>query len=430
MMTLLLALLPFPAVNDGASLDKTLARIGEESLRVDVGRLADDAFEGRAAGFPGAEKAAEYIAGVFRERGLKPGGADGTFFQSFVFSRRKEQFRARNVLALVEGTDPERRGELVVVGAHYDHVGRLGQNVGGQGKDPRNPDDEIWNGADDNGSGTSCVMALARAFGDSGFRPRRSVMFALWCAEEAGLLGSKHWCANPTWPGKVVFNLNMDMVGRNGDRPMDLEGLRTSLGDTITKLATGACDREGLSHTPFEFQNHAVFRTDSASFLRASIPSINFFTYWHADYHKNGDHAEKLDYPRMARIARTAARIVAGVADLDAVPAFNPDTPLSGRYRKLGFTYEAVTGDALSALGLGKGRGAARVTKVVDGSAASAAGLRAGDLVTGFRGKPFEATNLGESIRGTTLGAKTDTDYDLHVIRDGAPLALKIRWEK
>ena len=80
------------------------------------------------------------------------------------FNRRKVEFKAKNCLALVEGSDPELKKELVVVGAHYDHVGMAGQGVGGQGKDPRSPDDTIWNGADDNGSGTSCVLALARAF--------------------------------------------------------------------------------------------------------------------------------------------------------------------------------------------------------------------------------------------------------------------------
>ena len=247
MMLVLLLLV----AQDTDSLEKARSLVTEETLRKDVGTLASDAFEGRAAGFPGAEKAADYIAGVFRKHGLSPGGEEGSYFQPFTFNRKKQEFRAKNCLALVEGSDPALRSELVVVGAHYDHVGRKGQGVGGQGKDPRNPEDEIWNGADDNASGTSCVLALARAFAASKVRPRRSVLFALWCAEEAGLLGSKHWCATPTWPiEKVVFNLNMDMVGRNAERPMDLEGLRTSTGDVITKLATAACNAK-LGHQAF-----------------------------------------------------------------------------------------------------------------------------------------------------------------------------------
>ncbi len=418
-------------VQDADRLNEAGKEITADRLRAYVTELAGDAYEGRAAGFPGSDRAADFIRKEFKSFGLKPGGTEG-YYQPFPFKRGRKEYRTQNCLALLEGSDPILKKELVVIGGHYDHVGTTGtKGVRGQGRKNLQEGDDTWNGADDNASGTSCVLSIARAFSKSKLRPKRSILFALWGAEEAGLLGSKYWCANPTWDiVKVVFNLNMDMVGRNPDRPVDLEGLRIAAGDGVYDLATSSCRAEDLEFSPFDFQNEAMFRSDGASFVRQSIPAIMFFASWHADYHNNGDHAEKLAYPRMAKLARAAMRILSGVANFEETPAFNPDTPVRNRYRPLGFGYEVVTGEAKDKIDLPYGGAALRVTSVSKGGACGAAGLRVGDVVVGFNRKPFSGQNAAKSIRGVTSSVRSKRDYDLEIRRDGKPVTLKINWPK
>ncbi len=418
-------------VQDADQLSSAGKEITAEGLRAYVTELAGDAYEGRAAGFPGSDRAADFIRKEFESFGLESGGTHG-YFQPFTFKRGRKEYKTQNCLALLEGSDPVLKKELVVIGGHYDHVGMAGMaGVRGQSRNNLQPDDDIWNGADDNASGTSTILFVARAFAKAKLRPKRSVLFALWGAEEAGLLGSKYWCSNPTWDiGKVVFNLNLDMVGRNPDRPVDLEGLRCAAGDAIHDLATEACRAEDLAFSPFDFQNEAMFRSDGASFLRQSIPAIMFFASWHDDYHNNGDHAEKLAYPRMAKLARAAMRIVYGVANLSESPVFNPDTPLRVRYRSFGFQYDLLKGEDRKKVDLPAGRAALRVSSLTRGGVTGKAGLRVGDVVVGFNGRPFEDRNVGESVRGATLRVKPKREYDLEIRRDGKPMTLKISWPR
>src|SRR5690242_19793809 len=162
-----------------------LKTIDEATLRGHENFLASDALEGRAAGFPGNEKAVAYLVKEAESFGLKPAGTDG-YTQEFAFETQGTTRKAKNVLAVLEGSDPKLKDEYVLIGGHLDHVGRVVQQVGGQ-KDGAKNGDEIWNGADDNGSGTSAILTVARAFGRGKLRPKRSILFAWWNAEEAGL---------------------------------------------------------------------------------------------------------------------------------------------------------------------------------------------------------------------------------------------------
>src|SRR6188768_2374809 len=145
-----------------------LKGINEGALRDHEAVLASDAMEGRAAGFPGNEKAVEYLVKEVTGYGLKPAGTEG-YTQEFEFDTQGQRRKAKNVLALFEGSDPKLKDEFVLVGGHLDHVGRKGQQVGGQ-KDGAKDGDEIWNGADDNGSGTSTILTVARAFAKGAVR--------------------------------------------------------------------------------------------------------------------------------------------------------------------------------------------------------------------------------------------------------------------
>jgi hypothetical protein len=412
---LLLLAVPFsPACGDDAgSLPEALRQIDEGLLEDHVRFLASDDLEGRAAGFPGNERAVEYLVQKAKDLGLTPAGTDG-FTQEFAFRGER---KARNVCAVLEGDDAALKSEYVAIGCHLDHVGRKGQEVGGQS--PGGPEgDEIWNGADDNASGTSAVLAVARAFVRGKVRPKRSILFLWWNAEEAGLLGSKHWVKNPTRPlEKITYYLNLDMVGRNPERPMDMEGVKNADGETLERILTEACGAEALKISKFDHSNEAMFRSDGASFLEMAIPASMMFTSWHADYHRTGDHWEKLSYPNLAKIARAAFRIVHATASLETALRFNPDTPLRGKALR-------VRGDDVA------GRGAVKVTSVAEDGPPARAGLRVGDLIVSFRGDPLPAARPMAELWRKVQRSPFDEPLPIGVEREGTVIELKPVWPR
>jgi hypothetical protein len=395
-----------------------LKTIDEATLKAHENFLASDALEGRAAGFPGNEQAVAYLVKEAESFGLKPAGTDG-YTQEFEFDTQGTTRKAKNVLAVLEGSDPKLKDEFVLIGGHLDHVGRVGQQVGGQ-KDGAKNGDEIWNGADDNGSGTSAILTVARAFGRGKSAPKRSILFAWWNAEEAGLKGSAWWSSHPTRPiEKVTYCLNLDMVGRNPDRPMDVEGVKNAEGDALERIITAACGAEKLAITKYDHTNEAMFRSDGVSLLRQGVPATMFFTYWHADYHAVGDHADKIAYPNLAKIARAAYRIVRETADLEPGLRINPDTPLGGR--PLGVRGEDVA--------LDDGKGGVKVFDVTAAGALGKAGVTTNDLIVGFRGQPLpKARPLAELWKRAQ--APGESSGALDVVRNGETRTLQVSWSR
>jgi hypothetical protein len=218
--------------------------------------LSSDAFEGRRAGSRGEGHAALYIASCLRRLGLVPGGADGTYFQHVPLKGDRLGF---NVLGRIDGTDPGLRHEVVVLGAHYDHLG-IDRNG------------EICNGADDNASGTSALLELAEAF--TIFPPRRSVVVILFCGEEQGLLGSRFYCEHPLVPLRdTVTMINLDMVGRSEDDYLFVGGAGTS--PVFRPLLTGWNRRFGFE---MELKDPGGAPSDNMSFFNKVIPVLFFFT--------------------------------------------------------------------------------------------------------------------------------------------------------
>ena len=384
--------------------------INEATLESHIKLLASDELEGRAAGFPGNERAVSYIVDQIKGYGLVPAGEKGEYTQEFTF---KGERKAKNVCAVLEGSDPKLKAEFIGIGCHLDHVGMEGQAVGGQS--PGGPD-KIWNGADDNASGTSAVLAVARAFAKAKARPKRSILFCWWNAEEAGLLGSKHWVKNPTRPlEKISYYLNLDMVGRNPERPMDMEGVKNAEGATLEKIIAAACEAEGLKITPFDHSNEAMFRSDGANFLEQGIAASMMFTSWHADYHRSGDHWDKIAYPNLAKIGRAAHRIVGETANLDVALKLNVDTPLRGKPLK-------IRGEDVA--------GKVKVTDVLGGPLAEA-GLKTGDLIVSLRGQPLPAARpLAELWMRVQFQVRFDEAVDVGIERGGAAQTLKAIWKK
>ncbi len=228
-----------------------------------------------------------------------------------------------NVLASLPGGDLA--GEIVLIGAHYDHIGRAGQ---GQCSAAREGDevDEICNGADDNASGTAMVLELARAWKASGRTPRRTIVFTHFAGEELGILGSKALAEKPPFELKrVVAMVNLDMVGRLGPKGLAIGGLGSS--DAWMPLL----DEVGSAGLEVLYEASVATRSDHASFYRKNIPVLFFFTGVHSDYHRPGDHADKINLVGMDAIGKIVGGVMLRLGDGHKVPwqAPGPDGGLS-----------------------------------------------------------------------------------------------------
>jgi hypothetical protein len=222
-----------------------------------------------------------------------------------------------NVAAVLPGSDPLLRDEYVVFSAHFDHVG-----VG----TPDARGDSIYNGADDNASGTSAVMALAAAFAALDPAPARSVMFVLVSGEEQGLLGSRYFVQNPPVPvSRMVANINLDMVGRNApDTVVAIGQEYSSLGPAVQAIAARHPEL-GLVVAPDLWpEEQLFFRSDHFSFAAVEVPAIFFTTGLHDEYHRPGDEAHLIDNDKVARVARLLFRFAHDVADAPDRPQWTP----------------------------------------------------------------------------------------------------------
>ncbi len=398
-----------------------------ESIRADelkqhVDYLADDRLEGREAGRRGGRAAADYLAHRLEQLNLRGAGVDGRFFQPFASN-------FRNVLALLPGSDPELKDRLVIVGAHYDHVGY------GTRRNSRGPIGYIHNGADDNASGTSALLELAEAFTLLPQPPKRSILFAFWDAEEKGLLGSKHWVAHPTLPLKNVYALlNMDMVGRLRNDKLTVFGSRTGYGwrRLISRQNQGP-------ELQLEFSWKLDASADHHPFLQREIPVIMVHTGLHDDYHSPRDDARLINSQGMRRVARLMFNVTFELADRDQRFAFRRAASRETEWTRR--QWAARRARPADRLGIGwqpgtlPGEGV-RLTRVAFNSAAHRAGLQSGDRILQFAGREIRT---GGDLRGAVMSAENPAQVvvrrsgesepsELTVQLDGKPLRLGITW--
>ena len=269
--------------------------------------------------------------------------------------------RADNVIGILPGTDPALAGESVVIGAHYDHLGRIGG--------------AIYHGADDNASGTAVVLGLAKAFAAAGGAPR-TLVFVLFSGEEMGLIGSGHYVRHPVLPlERVAAMVNFDMVGRMREGRVTVAGVES--GDALRALVTAAAAGLPLA---VSYRESPFAPSDQVRFYAAGVPVLFFTTGRHPDYHQPTDTADRLDTAGMAHIAAVGMRAVAGLA-ASARPVYvKVAPPAGGRTREAtgarpaGGAFLGVTGDGESGEGL-------RIGGVVPDSGAERGGLRPGDVV-------------------------------------------------
>jgi Zn-dependent M28 family amino/carboxypeptidase len=231
-------------------------------------------------------------------------------------SPQVEVTTAPNVIGILRGSDPRLRDEYVFFSAHMDHVG-VGAPVNG---------DSIYNGADDNASGTATILEIAEALSRASPRPRRSLAFLLVSGEEKGLFGSQWFSDHPTVPlARVVADLNVDMVGRNWEDTIVAVGkAQSSLGATVDSVARAHPElRLAVIDDPWP-QERFYFRSDHYNFARKGVPILFFFNGVHEDYHLPSDEPAKIRSEKAARIARLVALTGWAVAEADARPRWDP----------------------------------------------------------------------------------------------------------
>ena len=342
----------------------------------DVRFLADDRQEGRAIGSAGLERAGAYIKEGFARAGLQ------TSFQDFtipsdapaVLHTKLAGSSTRNVIAVIPGTSPARRGEVVIVGAHYDHLG-----AGGFGALDPDSTGRIHNGADDNASGTAALLEIGRAL--AARKPARTIVLVAFSAEELGTLGSSYYVqhASPQPIDSLYAMLNLDMVGRLRN------GRLSALGAATAREFPALLDS---LNTPTRFDLRASGDgwgpSDHAVFFATRRPVLHFFTDLHDDYHRSTDDWEKLNVSGIAEIARFVADLAWSLANrtgpLTFVDAPRPQATTGGS------GYGAYLGTIPDMTGGGVSDGV-RITGVRAGSPAEQAGLKGGDVITAIGDK-------------------------------------------
>ena len=264
---------------------------------------ADDKYEGRMTGEPGQKMAVDWLRDQYKRMGIAGGMKNGSYFQPIPASYfRRVNKDSENVLAFIEGS--EKPEEIVVISAHLDHVGM--------------EDGEIFNGADDDGSGTVALLEIAEAFQkakDEGKGPKRSILLLHVTAEEIGLVGSRYYSENPVYPlANTVSNLNVDMIGRidprHKDNPDYVYLIGTDrLSTDLHKLSEATNKRYFNMNLDYKYNakddpERIYFRSDHYNFAKNNIPVIFYFNGVHADYHKPSDTPDKIEYDLLARRAQ------------------------------------------------------------------------------------------------------------------------------
>lgn len=314
---LLLALLLVGNITFAQSpIERALNTINRSSAEATINFLASDELQGREAGFHGSRVTSEYIVSLLQWMGVSP--LADCYFQPFDAYRKERQKKGRlevhpdsivklkqevhqklsmrNVLGMIPGKNTK---EYVIVGAHFDHLGI----------DPVLDGDQIYNGADDNASGVSAVLQIARAFLASGQQPERNVIVAFWDGEEKGLLGSKYFVQTCPFLSQIKGYLNFDMIGRNNkpQQPKQVVYFYTAAHPVFGDWLKEDIRKYGLQLEPdYRAWENPIGGSDNGSFAKVGIPIIWYHTDGHPDYHQPSDHADRLNWDKVVEITKAS----------------------------------------------------------------------------------------------------------------------------
>ena len=293
-------------------------------------RVANVLFQGEK------QRAQSIFESVYGTQLLEPFALNPDKKLSLVVKVKSDSAATQNVVAVLEGGDPVLKNEYVALGAHYDHLG-IGIPVNG---------DAIYNGADDDGSGTTALLGMAEALAKASTRPKRSVLFVWHAGEEKGLWGSRYFTTYPTLPlDKIVTQINIDMIGRSkkeadtNPRNRELSGpneiyvIGSKMMSTELGEITESVNKRYLNIT-YDYRyddpadpNRFFFRSDHYNYARNGIPIVFFFDGEHEDYHRPGDSVDKIDFQKMERVARTIYMTLWEVASRPTRPVVDKQLP-------------------------------------------------------------------------------------------------------
>ncbi len=320
--------------------------------------------------------------------------------------------RVNNVLAYLPG----KTSEYIIVGAHYDHLGRGDSNSMAPSQIG-----QIHPGADDNASGTAGALELARMFAPLKGQLDRGILFMSFSGEELGLLGSAEWVKNPTMPlDKCVAMINMDMIGRIRDNKIYIGGVGT--GSTFKAILEQA---QKKSDFKIEYSAGGYSASDHTSFVAKKIPVLFFFSGLHADYHKPSDTWDKINAPSAAHLLDMVADVTLQLASAPQPPQFvtvAEDKPKGGVSGTSGYgPYFGSIPD------FGEVKDGVRFSDVRPGSPAAKAGLKAGDIMVQFGDKPIHNLyDFTDALRASKVGQVVE----VKVLRDGKPMTVSVTLEQ
>ncbi|WP_299781886.1 M28 family metallopeptidase [uncultured Formosa sp.] len=311
-------------VQDSSIVRKYINTITAEELKNHLEIYASNEFEGRATGTNGQKKAVNYLKHYYINEGIQSPINDSVYFQHIPASYLPDGIDAsKNVLAFIEGS--EKPDEVLVISAHLDHVGII--------------KGEIYNGADDDGSGTVAVLEIAQAFKQAalnGYQPKRSILFLHVTAEEIGLYGSKYYSEHPIFPLKnTIADLNIDMIGRVDDKHIDNPNYVYLIGsDRLSNDLHNASEKINSTYFNLELdytfnalndKNQFYYRSDHYNFAKHNIPVIFYFNGTHADYHKATDTVDKINFSMLQKRAQFVFATAWQLANQPNRPALNED---------------------------------------------------------------------------------------------------------
>jgi hypothetical protein len=385
-------------------------------VEIHITFLASDSLKGREAGSANEAIAANYIADHFRDFGLEPAGDNETYFQEFTINTavlrnphagddaEGEKLLSKNVVGLLQGTGNS--DELIIIGAHYDHLG-----FGEFGSLYRGEQERIHNGADDNASGTAGVLELAEYF--SANRPKKDILFLAFSGEEMGLLGSAYYVDNPTVDlENALAMINMDMIGRMVDKKLMIFGIGTA------ENWTAILDSANTGNLDLNLVKDGTGASDHTSFYYKEIPVLHYFTDTHADYHRPSDDTEYINMNGTALALHHLVRVIVQLDELQKDELAFVEAP--GEQRQ-SMSLEGPTLGVLPDYGYeGKGM---KITGVTKGRAAANAGVKGGDIIVGIAGEELADIYAYMAMLNKL---KKEQKTTITVLRDGERMTMDL----
>lgn len=379
-------------------------------IQTHIEYLASDELAGREPGTKGEKLAYTYIENEFKKYGLKPMGSKG-YLQPFTYKTmlsihdtvaKGKKKNGTNVIGFLDNG----AAKTIVIGGHFDHLGNH-EHSSSLDKNKK----LIHNGADDNASGTAGVLVLAKYFSNNNTTEKCNFLFMCYSAEEDGLIGSKYFTNNPTFPlANISCMLNMDMIGRLNDSTQKVTIFGVGTSPAYTNIFANI--RTDLK---MGYDSSGIGPSDQTSFYLKNIPVLHFFSGQHSDYHKSSDDAFKINYKGEVAILEIMKQVVEQLSNLPSVPFTATKQPEQARV-----SFKVTLGIMPDYSFEGKG---VKVDAVTEGKPAQLGGIIGGDIVT----KMGDVTinNIYDYMKALSLFKKGE-EAPVEILRKEKPLSLKV----